>query len=73
MPRSNLGFVLINLKMCLYIAMIIALYNFNLFFQTSTKSDLQTQGVVHAESGQWMKYLGVFFPAGYLDSLSPKV
>lgn len=53
--------------------MIIALYNFNLFFQTSTKSDLQTQGVVHAESGQWMKYLGVFFPAGYLDSLSPKV
>ena len=32
MPRSNLGFVLINLKMCLYIAMIIALYNFNLFF-----------------------------------------
>ena len=39
--------------------MIIALYNFNLFFQTSTKSDLATQGVVHAEGGQWMKYLGV--------------
>lgn len=33
--------------------MIIKLYNFNLFFQTSTKSNLRIQDAIHAERGQW--------------------
>lgn len=43
--------------------MIIALYNFNLFFQTSTKSDLQTQGVVHEGGGQWSEASSCLLPS----------
>lgn len=54
--------------------MIIKLYNFNLFFQTSTKSNLQTRDVIHAERGQWSEADGCLLPShlGILDSSYPK-
>lgn len=49
--------------------MITELYNFNLFFQTSTKSDLQTQGVVHGRRDQWSEADGVAFASGHPGQL----
>lgn len=49
--------------------MITELYNFNLVFQTSTKSDLQTQGVVHGRRDQWSEADGVAFPSGHPGQL----
>lgn len=49
--------------------MITELYNFNLVFQTSTKSDLQTQGVVHGRRAQWSEADGVAFPSGHPGQL----